>query len=263
MHAVMYIRGYAYMHIRGQMNLIEMHILYKMDINAFEFKAPIIISKSPMKYAFQLIKTCPITNTYNTIVSFDQIATENSDYIDKLAAEFCNKCSKYFSKPLESGKLISRLTHDKFSVNSIEEDGIPSEDSDPVIYQWSYSPYRIIISGTEFIIEWCLDQIEIKCSIDIPDFTDSVPLVQLSESQAVEADPPCEQLMEEDNIPVCEDNNPVVINISKNDMKESDIKKLKKAQLRVKLAKFKAEMAYEKYIQKWGYLSEDSGSESD
>jgi hypothetical protein len=239
-----------------------------VDDNAFEFKAPIIISKSPMKYAFQLIKTCPVANTYNTIVSFDQIATENSDYIDKLAAEFCNKCSKYFSKQLESGKLISRLTHDKFSVNSIEEDGVSSEDSDPVIYQWSYSPYRIIISGTEFIIEWCLDQIEIKCSIDIPDFIDSVPLVQLSDANGDENDSVSlfqggEQLIEENNIPVSEDNNPVVINISKADMKESDIKKLKKAQLRVKLAKFKAEMAYEKYIQKWGYLSEDSGSESD
>ena len=248
----------------------------------FEFKAPIIVSKSPMKYAFQLLQTHPVPNTYNNIVSFQTIQEENLDSIKNLIEVFCTKCSKYFSKPLEANKLISRLTHTQFSVNAIaNEDETEESHDEPVIYQWSYSPYRIIISGSEFIVEWCVDQIEIKCSIDIPDFIDnesSEPVVQLADHEVACAGNTEEagcagdtedkgiesELLEEDNIPVAEDDNPVVININQTDTeRDMDIKKLKKAQLKVKMAKFKAERAYEKYIQKWGYLSEDSGSETD
>jgi hypothetical protein len=234
----------------------------------FEFKSPIIISKSPMKYAFQLLQTHPIVNTYNSIVGFDIIQEENHDEIKRLVDLFCNKCSKYFSKPLDSNRFISRLTHIQFSVNAITDDNEMPDgnlDNEPVIYEWSYSPYRIIISGTEFIIEWCLDQIEVKCSIDIPDFIDtgaSEPVVQLGENEVIGSQEG--ELLEEDNIPVAEDNNPVIININEGEIqRDVDNKKLKKAQLKVKMAKFKAERAYEKYIQKWGYLSEDSGSETD
>jgi hypothetical protein len=72
-------------------------------------------------------------------------------------------------------------------------------------------------------------------------------------------EPPVVQLGEV-NIPVSEDSTPVTI---KFDVRKDEYKRLKKAQLRVEMARFKAERAYARYIERWGYLSEDSGSDSE
>jgi hypothetical protein len=225
----------------------------------FEYKTPIIISKTPTTiYAFQLINTCPISLTYHTKPEYDQLISDNTDYIKSLLSSFTLKCSKYFSKPLELDKLLSRLSHKDYSINLLDQESISDNSSvAPVIYEWRYTPYRLLISGIEFVIEWCIDQIETKCIIDV--FEDKLDNVIEVLNIDNEVDDPLVQLSEI-NIPVAPDSTPISINVNSKDF---DLKKVKKAQLRVELAKFKAERAYEKYIQRWGYLSDDSGSNSD
>ncbi len=251
----------------------------------FEFKQPIIVSKSPsVIYAFQLSNTHSIDKTYNEKLDYSIIVNENNVFISSLISSFCQKCSKYFSKPLDANRLLSRLVHSDYSVNAEEINDFSSE---PVIYEWKYTPYRIIISGIEFKIEWCIDQVEIKCLIDIPlensiygsdnnDFINSsaietnntelcvtntgkVESVRMDKNELNIEEPPEVQL-EEANIPVSDDSAPISI---KMDGRSEDYKRLKKAQLRAEMAKFKAESAYAKYVQRWGYLSEDSGSDSE
>ncbi len=248
----------------------------------FEFKQPIIISKTPsITYAFQLSDTHSITKTYNEKVDYSIIVNENKDFVYSLIESFSNKCSKFFSKPLDIYRLLSRLAHSDYAVN-MDENG---DCSEPIIYEWKYTPYRIVISGTEFKIEWCVDQVEIKCIIDISgedeinelqntkncidvvvkdaDVVTNVDTAievknNMKESSTFE-EPPEVQLSEV-NIPVSDDSTPISIKI---DGRTEDYKRLKKAQLRVEMAKFKAERAYAKYVERWGYLSEDSGSDSE
>lgn len=246
-----------------------------VPLNAlFEFKQPIIISKSPIiVYAFQLINTCSIDKTYSDKVDYETIVNDNKEFIFSLVGSFCEKCSKYFSRPLDIDRLLSRLVHSDYTVNAESGDDATSE---PVIYEWKYTPYRIIISGTELKVEWCLDQVEIKCLIDISaDETDAVNVTtnelttislnreenngDMASFEKNDEVPPDVQLAEV-NIPVSEDSTPIAI---KMDGRSEDYKHLKKAQLRVEMAKFKAERAYAKYVERWGYLSEDSGSESE
>jgi hypothetical protein len=230
-------------------------MIYKMD---FEYKAPSIISKTPTTvYAFQLNNTYPIQLTYANKPDYDQLISDNNEYIKLLLTSFTSKCSKYFSKPLEVDKLLSRLSHKDYSINTLDEGSYTDTASvAPVIYEWRYTPYRLLISGTEFVIEWCIDQIETKCVIDLfEDQTDNL----IEDKADIQLEDPLVQLSEI-NIPVAPDSTPITININSKDF---DLKKVKKAQLRVELAKFKAERAYEKYIERWGYLSDDSGSDSD
>jgi hypothetical protein len=248
----------------------------------FEFKQPIFISKTPsLTYAFQLLETQSLDKTYAEKVDYSVIVNDNIEYISSLIGSFCEKCSKYFSRPLDANRLLSRLVHSDYAINS--EDG-SDVNSDPVIYEWKYTPYRIIISGTEFKIEWCVDQVEINCLIDIStdnesdvsgdivsDILNTANIV--SDTSIINAnqktadileksefeEPPEVQLGEAD-IPVSEDSTPIAIKVSG---RSEDYKRLKKAQLRVEMAKFKVERAYVKYVERWGYLSEDSGSDSE
>jgi hypothetical protein len=238
---------------------------YVMD---FEFKQPVIISKNPtIVYGFQLTSTLPIGKTYAERVNYDCLVNDNKEYISSLISSFVAKCSKYFSKPLDADKLLSRLIHSDYAVN--EE--VHCDEADVgLIYEWKYTPYRIIISGTEFKIEWCIDEIENKCVIefendDVPSVVEAIPIkndeqdASLQTVNETDEGPPEVQLTEA-NIPVADDATPVSIKMN---VKNEDYKRLKKAQLKVELAKFKAERAYAKYIERWGYLSEDSGSESE
>ena len=255
-----------------------------MDIEKplFEFKQPIIVSKTPsLTYAFQLSETVSIEKTYSERFDYSIIVSDNIEYISSLIGSFCQKCSKYFSRPLDVNRLLSRLVHSDYAVNS--EDGDDS-NSEPVIYEWKYTPYRIIISGIESKIEWCVDQVEIKCVMDIAgddetDFSgnmvsdiintinDLVNVSTLSLNEAnnvktntIEFEEPPEVQLGETDIPVSEDSTPIAIKVSG---RSEDYKRLKKAQLKVEMAKFKVEQAYAKYVKRWGYLSEDSGSDSE
>jgi hypothetical protein len=234
----------------------------------FEFKPPTIISKTPViVYAFQLSHTLSIEASHNERFSYEELINQNYEFISNLVKLFSEKCSKYFSKPLDATKLLSRLVHEDYAINV----DVLDENEDGMIYEWKYTPYRIVISGTEFKIQWCIDQIQVKCVIEmdsdeIDGSSNAVNMESISENinemkidSGNEDEPPMVQLSEVD-IPVAEDKTPVTI---KFDSRKEDFKRLKKAQLRVKMARFKVERAYAKYIERWGYLSEDSGSESE
>lgn len=277
-------------------NSINVKIFKKqMDVpNAsFEFKQPIIVSKTPsIIYAFQLLETVSIDKTYSEKVDYSVIVNDNIAFVSSLIGSFCQKCSKYFSRPLDANRLLSRLVHSDYAVNVENEDDADAH-SEPVIYEWKYTPYRIIISGTELKVEWCIDQIEIKCMIDIHVDDDhnieinsnnidaslnhvnevvtervggvvteiiNVDEVKKEEAKEVEIEEPPEVQLGEVNIPVSEDSTPIAVKVSG---RTEDYKRLRKAQLRVEMAKFKAERAYAKYVERWGYLSEDSGSDSE
>ena len=225
-----------------------------------DFKTPSMISKAV--YAFQIINISE-SIAYDNSVSYSTLQDEHIIYIKTLISVFCNKCSKYFSKRLEEDKLLSRLTHNSFAVNELEKDDSKSDNG--FISQWKYTPYRIIISGTQFTIEWCVDEIEQKCIIDIPDED-----IIVNEQAVATVDNTVEHVSVEEGESADDLFEPLV-QLSENDIPVSEpetsdadlLKRLKKARLRVKIAKFKAEQAYEKYVQRWGYLSEDSGSDSD
>jgi hypothetical protein len=250
----------------------------------FEFKQPIFISKSPsLTYAFQLLETQSIDKTYSEKIDYSIIVNDNIDYISSLIGSFCEKCSKYFSRPLDANRLLSRLVHSDYAINVENEEG-GDVNLEPVIYEWKYTPYRIIISGTEFKIEWCVDQVEINYLMDIPgddeiskneervgdvlnsinDITSSSIInsnkVNQTDLNEAEFEEPPEVQLGEVDIPVSEDSTPIAIKVSG---RSEDYKRLKKAQLRVEMAKFKVDRAYAKYVQRWGYLSEDSGSDSE
>ena len=262
----------------------------------FDFNGPTIISKSPVTYEFTLTTTTPAPLLYSSYSgNHDTLICDNIDFIKNLINVFSRKCSKFFSKPLSIDLLLPRLKHKDYVVNEIEKNktdqGEENELEEPIIYEWRYTPYKIQISGTEFTLFWCVDEIESKCVIDIDstihgdNIENSDDVVQLNndvvdgggekevlsdidgaannikEHPVDEAgwggEEPLVQLSP-DNIPVGEGNITL-----QTDEREEDMKQLTKARLRVKIARFKMEREYERYIQKWGYLSEDSGSDSD
>jgi hypothetical protein len=272
------------------------------DEDVFEFKAPIIVSKSPVTYEFLLLNTHAAPIIYNDYMLVDNIISDNIEFIKELLDTFSAKCSKYFSKPLLTDILLPRLKHKEYTINEADKEGA----DEPVIYEWRYTPYKIHISGTEFSLFWCIDELETKCVMDIttdevqvsepallepsvvsqivpltpePASLESASLESASlESASPEPQPepqvPTEVIHvnnpasdEEDDLLVqlTSDNIPVgegTVTIYK-DEQEEDLKSLSKSRLRAKIARFKMEREYEKYIKKWGYLSEDSGSDSD
>ena len=263
------------------------------DEDVFEFKAPIIVSKSPITYEFLLLNTHAAPIIYNEHMLVDNIISDNIDFIKELLDTFSAKCSKYFSKPLITDILLPRLKHKEYTINEADKEGA----DEPVIYEWRYTPYKIHISGTEFSLFWCIDELETKCVMDIttdeahvpepePEPTvlplEPEPEPQVPESAMVSQIVPSalEPALPEEDIHVnnpapdeeedllvqlTSDNIPVgegTVTIYK-DEQEEDLKSLSKIRLRAKIARFKMEREYEKYIKKWGYLSEDSGSDSD
>jgi len=152
--------------------------------------------------------------------------------VQELLTEFLRLTLQYFAKPYTVANVLKSLKHD------VE----PSTASGEL----SFTPKEIQISARGFLVRWTCKQVEEATLISLPD-------METGE----------EALGEIDAIPMSNTNDVIQLQ-SPNVRHIYDRQKVKEANLRAKLAQYKANRAHLEYLEKYGEDPSDSDdSESD
>jgi hypothetical protein len=215
--------------------------------------------KKPV-YVFNVNSETPFIHSNEEQPNIENVLAEGDgkQYVINLYSEFATSCSKFFPRPLTVERIAARTSH---VIKTIQDD-----EMDNGFIVWHMSPLSVCVSGTQINIYWMLTK---TCSvIDFDDEEDKdehapveVPLVQLPMTSLSlnDSSPAITKLKDElvalDDIPVCTaSENTFVLKspASSTASKGKVTKKLREARLQVKLAKFRAARAYEKYVNKYG-----------
>jgi len=152
--------------------------------------------------------------------------------IQELLTEFLRLTLSYFAKPYSVANVLKTLKHD------VE----PSTASGEV----SFTPKEVQISAKGFLVRWTCTQVEETTLISLPDLESGE-----------------DALGEIDAIPMSNTNEVIQLQ-SPNVRHIYDRQKVKEANLRAKLAQYKANRAHLEYLEKYGEDPSDSDdSESD
>jgi hypothetical protein len=155
---------------------------------------------------------------------------QNSTYLNEFLAEFLRSSSAYFAKPYSSATILKHLVHDL-------------KAAPPTSGLYSFTPVELMITAKGFCLLW--SAIEEPLLIALPDM----------EEDASELEPTELPLTGTEN--VLELQPPTIRHIY-------DKQRVKEANLRAKLAQYKANRTHMEYLQKYGEDpsdSEDSDSE--
>ena len=219
--------------------------------------------KKPV-YVFNVQTDEPLICSTEQQPNIDKVISEESgeSYVNELYNDFITNCSKFFPRPLTIERVKSRTVH---IVKTIHDD----EVVDGIIV-WHMTPISICVSGTQIQVYW-----KITKTCAIIDFEDDIPAT--TTAAAIKApdvqlpitmntlslnEKPKDELVALDDIPstACEEPTFVLKSHASSTASNDKVtKKLREARLQVKLAKFRAARAYEKYVNKYG----DDLSESD
>jgi hypothetical protein len=213
-------------------------------------------------YIFNVKVSEPIvlTNEEQPIIDTFLEPEDSKKYLDIMYEKFVAGCSKFFPRPLTIERVRGRSVH---IVKTIHDD----EEGMGVVV-WQAMPISLCVSGTQIQVYWKLTK-----TYTVIDFEDeeeaapasapvSVPDVQLSALALDERLPALggailtNELVAVDDIAAASpiSDKPILIRspISITAGKDKVAKKLREARLQVKLAKFRAARAYEKYVTKYG-----------
>ncbi len=211
---------------------------------SWNFAAPVTIKDSPNNERFQFnvteaaadlevecLSKASVTNSPNG--PFAPATLES--YLLELYGEFLKVHGKRFNKSYTPAQLI-RATKNSFRIEGDAFNGEADEE-----FNWTFTPASISItkSGT-FMLIWIAKGDTLKIAMD--DIAD--------------------ELEEVADIPQSDD----FLRLT-SDKQLHDRKYIEQARLRAKVAKFKAEKAMSRYLEKYGYdsdiLESDSGEDSD
>jgi hypothetical protein len=199
---------------------------------AFIFQKP-VSSKSGV-HSFHVAANAPLKAKQEAAPAdaLKAVVQENGGYLNEFLAEFLRSSSSYFVKPYSAATILKHLVHDLQT--------LPAS-----VGTYSFLPVELVITAKGFQLLW--SAAEEQLLIALPGFEEDAPELESTELP----------LTGTEN--VLELQAPSIRNIY-------DKQRVKEANLRAKLAQYKANRTHMEYLQKYGEDpsdSEDSESEED
>ena len=163
---------------------------------------------------------------------------QNPLYLNTLLTAFLESCSTYFKNKTTVPNLLKALKHE-----------VHPTASETITAPYTFTPQDIIVCKGITTVSWSITGELIQ--LDFPVETDQ-------EELAI-------QLTDADQIPFAESNEVIHVapSISAQNRTELDRTRVKEAQLRAKLAVYKANRAHLEYVEKYGQEPSDSEDEED
>jgi len=221
-----------------------------------------------LKSGIEIVATLNIQEQQNLqdILKIALAEDQNSNIMNSFVKQFIEVSAKYFAKKYSSDYILRLLTNELAS-ESVKEGAQATEDSEV-----SFSPTRLIIQKTSFRLVW--SAAFKKLLITIPDLEESVS--SPPQPQPEPQQPPQQeelnqirtvQLSAQDELQVVDDIMTDASQVETFSMRDSsrhyDKQRVKEAQLRARLAQYKAERAMTRYLEKYGDQVSDSEWEED
>jgi hypothetical protein len=188
-------------------------------------------------YVFRIETDRPLTAETENVVA---ACAQNPLYLNELLTVFLDSCSTYFKNKTTVANVVKLLKHE-----------IPSSTSD-VSAPYTMTPTEIVICKGLFYLTWKItgEILQLDFPVDTEELLDNTSATLLRPTDA-------------DQIPFADTNE--VIHIAPQSASfsrtELDRTRVKEAQLRAKLAVYKANRAHLEYVEKYG--EEPSDSEDD
>jgi hypothetical protein len=190
------------------------------------------------------------------------LLAESPQWLETFVGSFLQSTKAYFAKPYSSAVILKHLTHRVTFDNScsVGEGGVMR----------TYTPTAIVIVQGRFTVEWKVTQETI--AIQIPDEDEEEEEVMLTATQksllglgsghAAATEPRNEIVAVMDTASLPFTSNTEVLDLRTNEHQAFYKRKVKEANLRAKLAQYKAERALAKYMDKYGDTLSDSSDGS-
>jgi len=225
--------------LAGAVHLIAIFNVYILGIMAFAFQKPVTtkvttVSGIEHRHSFS-ISVAPTWKATSEALPAVALKMVPAPYLNELLAEFLRTCSSYFAKPYSAPTILKHLSHELKA-------GAPSTAA-----TYSFTPIELIITAKGFKLLW--NASEEQMLITLPAMEESGDL------QPTEID----ELQLDSTQNVLELQAPTIRHIY-------DKQRVKEANLRAKLAQYKANRTHLEYLEKYGQApsdSDDSDSEEE
>jgi hypothetical protein len=202
------------------------------------FQKPVTAKRgADTAYVFRIETDRPLTAETENVVA---ACAQNPLYLNELLTVFLDSCSSYFKNKTTVANVVKLLKHE-----------IPSSTSD-VSAPYTMTPTEIVICKGLFYLNWKItgEILQLDFPVDTEELLETAATTLLRPTDA-------------DQIPFADTNE--VIHIAPQSATfsrtELDRTRVKEAQLRAKLAVYKANRAHLEYVEKYG--EEPSDSEDD
>ena len=202
------------------------------------FQKPVTAKRgADTAYVFRIETDRPLTAETENVVA---ACAQNPLYLNELLTVFLDSCSSYFKNKTTVANVVKLLKHE-----------IPSSISD-VSAPYTMTPTEIVICKGLFYLNWKItgEILQLDFPVDTEELLETAATTLLRPTDA-------------DQIPFADTNE--VIHIAPQSATfsrtELDRTRVKEAQLRAKLAVYKANRAHLEYVEKYG--EEPSDSEDD
>jgi len=203
---------------------------------AITFQKPVTAKRgADMAYVFRIQTDQPLTAETENVVA---ACSQNPLYLNELLTAFLDSCSTYFKNKTTVANVLKLLKHE-----------VPSTVSEGSTSPYHLTPTEIVICKGLFYLSWTVTgeilQLDFPVGID----------TEVSALSATDAD----------QIPFAESNEVIHVtpSVSAQNRTELDRTRVKEAQLRAKLAVYKANRAHLEYVEKYGQEPSDSEDEED
>jgi hypothetical protein len=224
--------------LAGAVHLTAIFNVYFLGIMAFIFQKPVttkVTTASGIEHHHSfLVSAAPAWKATSEALPAVALKTVADSYLNEFLAEFLRTCSSYFAKPYSAPTILKHLTHE-----------LKAPATSTGIY--SFTPVELIITAKGFRLLW--NALEEQVLITLPAMEDT------GELQPTEID----ELQLDSSKNVLELQPPNIRHIY-------DKQRVKEANLRAKLAQYKANRTHLEYLEKYGQApsdSDDSDSEAD
>jgi len=191
-------------------------------------------------YVFRIETDRPLTAETENVVG---ACAQNPLYLNELLTVFLDSCSTYFKNKTTVANVLNLLTHE-----------VPESSVSDMSAPYTLTPTEIVICKGLFYLNWKITGEILQ--LDFPVDTDG-PLENAAATLLRPTDA--------DQIPFADTNE--VIHIAPQNApfsrSELDRTKVKEAQLRAKLAVYKANRAHLEYVEKYGEEPSDSSEDED
>jgi len=191
-------------------------------------------------YVFRIETDRPLTAETENVVG---ACAQNPLYLNELLTVFLDSCSTYFKNKTTVANVLKLLTHE-----------VPESSVSDMSAPYTLTPTEIVICKGLFYLNWKITGEILQ--LDFPVDTDG-PLENAAATLLRPTDA--------DQIPFADTNE--VIHIAPQNApfsrSELDRTKVKEAQLRAKLAVYKANRAHLEYVEKYGEEPSDSSEDED
>ena len=210
------------------------------------FQKPTTVKRgADTAYVFRIETDLPLTAETENVVA---ACAQNPLYLNELLTRFLDSCSTYFKNKTTVVNVLKLLKHE------VPEPSVPESSVSDISAPYTLTPTEIVICKGLFYLNWKITGEILQ--LDFPVDTDG-PLENAAATLLRPTDA--------DQIPFADTNE--VIHVAPQNASfsrtELDRTKVKEAQLRAKLAVYKANRAHLEYVEKYGEEPSDSSEDED